>query len=367
MAFPPGGKSLVTVSLDGVFRTWANRGSEQLRLQAPADPAVDFTPDGRDLVLVGNRGELVDRLSGRVVRSFPGFPATSVFNFCSSACFASSSQHGWLTYVDPTSATPRIVEINGRTGARVASVTVPRLDAEGVAPNGRIVAAYVDGGRLFATAIDPRTGHTRSFQPGQSSIGCAATTPSFTPDGRLMAIVDGCVHVDVWDVRTGRVVRTAELPDRANASSAAGGGTTASGARLTPDGRYALVAVEGGGLVRIDLRDGSFAERPGTQTVAKALAVSPDGDFYAIGRQDGTVDEYDAHTLQLVRHHVFENPIQTLAFSPNSRQLAVEDTSHVLRVWDTCDICENPKALAALAARESVRELTPSERATFGL
>jgi WD40 repeat protein len=249
----------------------------------------------------------------------------------------------------------------------VAAVTVPRVDAEGVAPDGTIVPAFVDRGRLFAFAIDPRTGARRALSSAPSSGGCAATTPAFTPDGRLMAIVDGCVHVAVWDLRSGRVVRTAVLPDRANASSAAGGGTTASGARLAADGRYVLVAVEGGGLVRIDLADGSFAERPGTQTVAKALAVSPNGRFYAIGRGDGTVDEYDARTLQLVRHHVLDQPIQTLAFSPDSRELAVEDTSHVVWVWDTCDICENAHALATLAARESVRTLTPSERATFGL
>jgi len=30
-------------------------------------------------------------------------------------------------------------------------------------------------------------------------------------------------------------------------------------------------------------------------------------------------------------------------------------------------VCQNPRALAQLAARQSVRELTPSERATFGL
>jgi len=51
-----------------------------------------------------------------------------------------------------------------------------------------------------------------------------------------MAIVDGCINVVVWDLRSG--------------------------------------------LVRVDLATGRFAERPGTQTVAKALAISPDGRFY---------------------------------------------------------------------------------------
>jgi WD40 repeat protein len=315
-------------------------------MQAPPDPAVGFTPDGRDLVLVGNRGEIVDRLTGQIVRRFQGFPAVSVFNTCNSACFAASAQLRWLTYLDPTSSTPRIVEIDGRTGQRVAAVTVPRLDAQGVAPNGRIVVAYVDGDQLFARVIEPLTGQIHDLQPGQSSAGCAATTPSFTPDSRLMAVVDGCVHVVVWNLQTGRVFRTITLPDRPSGS----------GALLTPDGRYVLVTVLGGAFVRADLATGKVVEVPGAQAEGKVLAISPNGDWYAIGRQDGTVDVYDARSLTLVRHHALINGIQALSFSPNSQELAVEDTSNVVRVWDTCAICENANALSALAARESVRQ-----------
>jgi len=280
-----------------------------------------------------------------------------VFNTCNSACFAQSGGLRWLTYLDPSSPTPRIVELNGRTGARVAAVTVQRLDAQGVAPDGRIVAAYVIGGRLYARLIDPRSGTIRNLPSGQSSDGCAATTPAFTPDARLMAIVDGCTHLIVWDLRTGRVARTIVLPDRSSGS----------GARLSPDGRYVLVAVLGGAFVRIDLRSGEQAERPGGQAEGNVLAIAPDGDFYAIGRQDGTVDEYDARSLRLVRHHTLVNAIQTLVFSPDSQKLAVQDTSNVLRVWDTCDVCENPKRLAQLAAQQSVRGLSAGERATFNV
>ena len=357
LAFPPRDHSLVTVSLDGVFRTWATRGSEQLRLQAPADPAVDFTPDARDLVLVGDRGEIVDLRTGQIVRRFRGFPTASVFNTCNSACFAASRGLRWLTYLEPRSASPRIREIDGRTGRPVATVRVSRLDAQGVAPDGQIVAAYVNGDRVFAQIIDPRSGRVRDLPSGQSSDGCAATTPSFTPDSRLMAIVDGCIHLVVWDLSTGRVKRTIVLPDRASGS----------GALLSPDGRYVLVTVLGGAFVRIDLASGDALERPGAQTEGKALAISPDGHFYAIGRQDGTVDVYDARSLQLVRHHTLDNAIQTLVFSPDSRSLAVEDTRNVVRVWDTCAVCENPTRLARLAAQQSVRQLTPGERTTFGV
>jgi WD40 repeat protein len=357
LAFPPGDDALVTVSLDGVFRTWVTRGSELLRLQAPPDPAVDFTPDGRDLVLVGAQGELADPRTGRVLRHFPGFPVAGVFNACNSACFAATPSLGRLTYLDPASPTPRIDEIDGRTGRRLASVTVPRLDAQGVAPDGRIVAAYVQSGRLFARVIQPGAGPPRDLQSAPSSDGCAATTPSFTPNSRLMAIVDGCIHLAVWDLGSGRLKRTILLPDRASGS----------GALLAPDGRYVLVTVLGGAFVRIDLRSGKVVEVPGAEAEGKVLAISPDGRFYAIGRQDGTADVYDAGSLRLVRHHTLVNAVQSLVFSPDSSELAVEDTSNVLRIWDTCAICENPARLSELAARESVRTLSPGERATFNV
>jgi WD40 repeat protein len=147
------------------------------------------------------------------------------------------------------------------------------------------------------------------------------------------------------------------LPDRASGS----------GALLSPDGKYVLVAVLGGAFVRVDLASGKTAEIPGAETEGNVLAISPDGRFYAIGRQDGTVDEYDARSLQLVRQHMLGSAVQTLVFSPDSQELAVEDASHVVWVWDTCAACENPKRLSELAARESVRALTPGERATFNV
>ncbi len=231
----------------------------------------------------------------------------------------------------------------------------PSLPLQGVAPDGRIVVAYIDGGRLFADVTAPRSGAERDLQSGTSSAGCAATMPSFTPDSRLMAIADGCLNVVVWNLQTGRVTRTISLPDRASGS----------GALLSPDGRYVLVAVLGGAFVRVDLDSGKAIEIPGAQTEGNVLALSPDGRFYAIGRQDGTVDEYDARSLQRVRRHTVSGAVQMLVFSPGSSALAVEDTSHVVWVWDTCAVCENPTRLAQLAARDSVRGLTPGERATF--
>lgn len=355
MGFPPGDRTLVTLSLDGVIRTWAARGSEQIRFQAPPAPALAFTPDGRALVLVGRHGEVRDRRGEAVIRRFAGFPADTVFNFCNSACFATSPSLDWLTYVDTSTSPPRVVELEGRSGRRVGAAPVRRLDTQGVAPDGHVGTAYVDGDRLRAEVIDPRTGRARALPTAESSDGCFAATPSFTADSRLMAVVDGCLDLAVWDLRTARLRRTIVLPERA----------TGSGARLSPDGRFVLATVEGGGLLRIGLATGRIVERLGTKSPAKVIAISPDGRFYAVGHQDGTIEQYDARSLRVVRTHILDSAVQALAFSPDGRALAVEDIGYDVRVWDTCDVCQDPKRLAALAARQSVRELSPGERATF--
>ena len=354
LAIAPGDKTLVTLSLDGLLRIWSTQGSERLRLQAPPDTAVDFTPDGNDLVLLGAVREIVDR-AGRVLGSFRGFAAGTVINYCAS-CFSASHQLRRLSYVDPTSKTPRVIEIEGRTGRKLAAVTVSQMESQGVDPDGRIAVAYVEGNKIEAELIDPRGGPPMRLAPGATETGCIAGTPSFTPDGTLMAIGDGCVHVDVWDLRSGRVLRTIVLPEH-------GGGA----AILTPGRRYVLVPIAGGTFARADLRSGAVEEVPGSNAPETALAVSPSGRYYAIGRADGTVDEYDARTLRLIRHHELDNPVKTLVFSPESRELAVADASDVVRVWDSCDACENPSRLARLATAESVRALTLSERATFGV
>ncbi len=94
-------RTLVTLSLDGLLRLWSAHGSERLRLQAPPESTVDFTPDGKDLLLVGSRGEIVNGAGGRV-RSFPGVAG---FTSCAS-CFSATPGLGLLTYMDPSSFNP---------------------------------------------------------------------------------------------------------------------------------------------------------------------------------------------------------------------------------------------------------------------
>ncbi len=115
--FPPGDGSLVTVSLDGVLRTWATRGSEQLRLQAPPDPAVDFTPDGRGAG-AGRQSRRDRRPAHRPGRAtVPRVPRRAA---CSTRATPRASRPlrswRWLSYLDPARVR-RSVRSTGEPGA----------------------------------------------------------------------------------------------------------------------------------------------------------------------------------------------------------------------------------------------------------
>jgi WD40 repeat protein len=252
----------------------------------------------------------------------------------------------------------RIREVAARTGRTAGVFAVPRLDSPGVLSNGQIIDAYVDGTVLRVRIIDRRTGRSRALQPGPAGDGNYAVTPAATPDGRLIAVGDNGYRIDVWNARSGRLIRSTLLPEAA-----------ASGASAVPapNGRFVLVNVLGGAYVRIDLGTGRSEELPGQGVEGTALAISPDSRYYAIGHADGTINLYNAQTLRVVRVHKLNSSVLNVVFSPNSRELAAEDTNHVLEVWDTCAICENPHALARAASKASIRTLTTGERATFGV
>ncbi|MCG9128188.1 hypothetical protein JT359_11355 [Candidatus Poribacteria bacterium] len=76
------------------------------------------------------------------------------------------------------------------------------------------------------------------------------------------------------------------------------------------------------------------------------LAVSPDGSQIAIGSENGTVllwDTAEKNKSIILREHTDKgNPldilfqgIRSLAFSPNGKMLASEDTNNTVKLWDT--------------------------------
>jgi WD40 repeat protein/tRNA A-37 threonylcarbamoyl transferase component Bud32 len=159
----------------------------------------------------------------------------------------------------------------------------------------------------------------------------AVNSLAVRPDGKWIAAACGDGTVKVWDLKTGKVVRTLR-------------GHTArvfSVAFRPPDGRY-LASMSADRTLRVwDLtteravfrKVGHRGEYTG---MAYAVAFSPDGRLLAAGSEDGSAFLWDAadgtEVHRLSEKH--EDTAACVAFSPDSRLLATGSWGGVLRIWD---------------------------------
>ena len=97
------------------------------------------------------------------------------------------------------------------------------------------------------------------------------------------------------------------------------------------------------------------------------IAYSPDGSLLATASLDGTARVWDARTGRPLRAIEHPEGVSNVAFSPDSRSLATLDFGGTIRVWDACTACEDPAALMAIGESRVTRQLTESERRTFGV
>jgi WD40 repeat protein len=96
-------------------------------------------------------------------------------------------------------------------------------------------------------------------------------------------------------------------------------------------------------------------------------AYSPDGRYLATASLDHTVRIWDARTLTPLRVITHPDPVFGVGFTLDSRRVITFDAAGVVRVWDACTACGNPRALLALARTRVTRELSAQERQTFGV
>jgi WD40 repeat protein len=151
----------------------------------------------------------------------------------------------------------------------------------------------------------------------------AVTYVAFSPDDRLLASASADKTVKLWDVVSGKVVRTLE-----------GHTDRVSRIAFSPDGRH-LVSSSADRTVRLwDTATGKQLWRlEGHTAHVTSVAFSPDGRRIASGSEDKTVRIWDIDTGQTafeVKEHQFG--VQGVAFSPDGKRLASAGGKTI--VWD---------------------------------
>jgi WD40 repeat protein len=371
VAWSPDGRRAASVGLDQAVRVWdVAAGTEVHALLGHYGHvySVAFSPDGK--WLASGSGEwlenidpdhpgrpevrLWDARAGRLVRSWPagdrdvvGLAFSPDGRTLAAACGAwmavpGRGAPGELRLFDPASDTPPRT-LRGHAGP---------LTGVAVSPDGaRLATSSLDH---TAKLWDRATGQVLHTLHGH---GDWVRGVAFSPDGRRLASAGADGLVKVWDAARGEELLTLRghtqgvcglsfSPDGARLASSAGDQTIKvwDAVNETEGPRYtghkgpvvALAFSPDGGTVYSAANPGSGAEVHGWRAdmtrclrryrgpaaPVNALAVSPDGRLLAAGRNDGTLQVWEAATGRplpgTARH---DGAVRGVAFTPDSARL----------------------------------------------
>jgi WD40 repeat protein len=184
-------------------------------------------------------------------------------------------------------------------------------------PDGKqLVAGGMDGAIRF---YNPTTGKQERVLAGQHNQWVLSL--AFSRDGKQMLSADQVGVVLLWDLDKNQVVR--RFTGTRNGQESVS---------FLPDGKSFVVAWQDGTAHQIEAATGkdlrTFALTPGRSFghQLRALAVSPDGKYLALGGLGQTVAVYEVATGQRVADLPQpQGQVHALAFLPGGRFLAVAD------------------------------------------
>ena len=223
-----------------------------------------------------------------------------------------------------------LLRVVGKYATPFASQTVGRL----LANSGKTdVTKFVDD--ITAAAQRPwlRPVHPCFDQPGGALLATLeghtreVSGVAVTPDGKRAVSAAYDCTLKVWDLDTGRALRTMED----NTYS-----LNSSGAAVTPNGKWAIYASGDNTLKVWDLDTGSVLDTlEGHSGSVNGVAVTPDGKRAVSASLDNTLKVWDLDTgraLRTLEGHA--SAVFGVAVTPDGKRAVSASHDKTLKVWD---------------------------------
>ena len=158
---------------------------------------------------------------------------------------------------------------------------------------------------------------------GHANKKCVSAV-SFSPDGKLLASGGGDNTVKLWDVATGKEIKT--LSGHTN---------EVWGVSFSPDGK---LLASGSRDKKVKLWDVTTGKEINTLTghtnILSSVSFSPDGKLLASGSYDKTVRLWNVTTGKEINTLRHTNQIVSVSFSPDGKLLASGGADRTVKLWD---------------------------------
>jgi len=324
VAFSPDGSLILSGHNDGTLAFWEVSTGQKIRKikgHATWIHTVAFTPDNR-LALSGSNDLTVriwEAASGRLIKTLKGLRRGRMQNVPTTISFSPDARFVLLSGIDM-----EIREVStDRVIRRIMGGYAVKTINAAFSPDGRFFSTLDNWGTL--TLWEVSSGRMiRTIKDGLQGSG-KITRFAFSPDSRFILTWNKEGYITLSDVSTGREIKTFEKhSDKVECLV------------YSPDGRFALTGHNNGSLALWEIQTGRVVKRfEGHADKILSVAYSPDGHYALCGSADRTVKLWNAASGQLIRTyrgHVAD--VTSVAFSPDGRLALSGSNDNTSKLWD---------------------------------